>query len=254
MASHKLTQNQEHNEKMHAIEIAEVANEIVRTDESKLGVLLCEGLEESIDKAIYSAVYPYFVIVPSNGCSDIIKIYPRVCKFSESPVFAIIDRDSMSRKKMKTLAGRGIYATKLPFIENIICCPEILKVIARKYDLDYQKIVQRVKSSLTGILVERLRNLNPFDFDIPSGTEILRVNISIVTKAGTVSKLIDLNNVMYTFRNKMIVSEVATALGHSGKEWYYNFIVSELESDSRSELVSIMKKYLPDITVQESEI
>ena len=41
-------------------------------------------------------------------------------------------------------------------------------------------------------------------------------------------KNIDLNNVMYTFRDKMIANEVAQAIGLSGKDAYYKFIEKEL--------------------------
>ncbi len=251
MSNRRLPEEQAHKEKLLAMDIAEKADAIIKSDKTKIGILLCEGLENSIDKALYTVAYPEFVIVPSNGCSDIKKMQPRVCKFSEYPVFAIIDRDSMSKKKVKQLSVRGIFATNLPFIENIICCPEVLKIISRRHNLNYQEIIRNVRTTLTAILVEKLMNLNPFDFDMPQDCEILRVNIDIVTKNGTVSNLIDVNNVMYTFRNKMIVSEVANALGHQGKEWYYKFIMDELANDLDDELVSAMRKYLPEIIVKE---
>ncbi|MBQ9267834.1 MAG: DUF4435 domain-containing protein [Clostridia bacterium] len=251
MCDHLNTEPQGLKEKHLAMDMAEQIANAIENDKTKLGGLLCEGLDSSIDRALYSAVYPNLVVLPSNGCTDVIKMLPRVRKYSEYPVFGIIDRDNRSKQKLKQLAAQGVYATKLPFIENIICCPEVLKVICRKYNMDYGKVIHKVKSSLAAILAEKLSYLNPFNLEIPRESSIRYVRIIIATEGQTVNKNIDLNNIMYTFRDKLIVSEVASAMGRSGKEWYYKFIAKELSGDDKDELTLIMGKYLPVIKITE---
>lgn len=251
MSSSPFPEQPSHKEKLRAIEIAEEVAKVIENDKSKAGSLLCEGLSSSIDVALYSIAYPNLVVVPSNGCSDIIKLLPRVRKFSEYPAFAIIDRDNRSKRKIKQLESQGIYATKLPFIENIICCPEVLKVIAREEGKNYQEIIREVRSALTAILAEKLSYLNPFNVELPRDVEVQSVKITIVSKEREIQKNIDLSNVMYTFRDKMIVSEVADAIGHTSKEWYYNYIAREVKGKNGAELVSIMAKYLPKIKITE---
>lgn len=243
---------QAHSEKMLAIEMAERAAEIIKNDKTKIGILLCEGHQNSIDVSLYSAYYEYFIVIPYNGCTDIKRMIHRVRKYSEYPVFGIIDRDNLSKRKIKELAKIGIYVTKLPFIENIICCPEVLKIITPERGLNYSEVIAKVRTSLTSILAERLTQLNPFDVDIPEDQEILYVNITIATKEKVVSKRIDLNNVMYTFRSKIIVSEVADALGISGRENYYEFIKEQINSKLKHRLMSVMGRYLPEIRVEEN--
>lgn len=252
MTIHRSAGAQAHNEKLMAIEIAEYAANIIENDKSKVGILLCEGLENSIDVALYSVYYENFVVIPYNGCSDVKRMVPRIIKYSEYPVFGIIDRDDLSKRKMKELAKRGIYTTKLPFIENIICCPEVLKLVTPQKGLNYSEVITKVRTSLTSILAERLMQLNPFDVDIPEGQEILYVNITIATKERTVSKRIDLNNVMYTFRSKVIASEVANALGINGREHYYEFIKEQINSELRHKLMVVMGRYLPEIKIEEN--
>ncbi|MBO5180031.1 MAG: hypothetical protein J6B87_06780 [Clostridia bacterium] len=252
MSNHRLSSEQARKEKLLAIEIGEYAANIIENDKSKVGILLCEGLENSIDVALYSAYYEHFVVIPYNGCSDIKRMVPRVRKYSEYPTFGIIDRDERSKRRIKELAKMGIYATKLPFIENIICCPEVLKIVTPQKGLNYSEVIAKVRTSLTAILAERLMQLNPFDVDIPEGQEILYVNITIATKEKTVSKRIDLNNVMYTFRSKVIVSEVANALGINGREHYYEFIKEQINSELKHKLMVVMGRYLPEIKVEEN--
>ena len=251
MADSSFPEQPSHKEKMRAIEIAEVVANTIENDKAKVGSLLCEGLENSIDVAIYSAVYPYFVVIPANGCTDVIKLLPRLRKFSEYPAFAIIDRDNRSKRNRQRLEQQGIYTTRLPFIENIICCPEVLKIIARIESLDYQEVIQKVRSSFISILVEKLSYLNPFYADLPNDTDIKSVRILISSKERTIHKDIDLSNVLYTFRDKMIVSEVANAIGYKSKEWYYNYVATQVVGPYSEKLVSAMARYLPRIKVAE---
>lgn len=244
-------ENRERREKILAIEIAKKCAKIISNDEQKVGILLCEGLESSIDVALYSIVYRKFVVVPSNGCTDVMRMLPRIRKYSEYPVYGIIDRDSRSKATVKSLAKQGVYTTKLPFIENIICCPEVLKVICRSKELDYQSIIRTIRTDLTNVLAERLRYLNPFNVDIPIEQEISCVKITIISKENAVNKTIDLDNVMYTFRDKTIVSRVADAIGIRSKEAYYQFIIVSLNGKLRNKLVSIMSRYLPEIKIEQ---
>lgn len=252
MTIHRSSGAQAHKEKLLAIEMGEYVDNIIKSNPNKLGTLLCEGLENSIDFELYSAYYDYLIVIPYNGCADIKRMVPRIRKFSEYPVFGIIDRDELSKRKIKVLAQNGIYTTKLPFIENIICCPEVLKIVTPKRGLNYSDVIAKVRSSLTSTLAERLMNLNPFDVGLQDGQEILYVDIAIATKERIISKRIDLNNVLYTFRDKVIASEVANALEINGREHYYEFIKEQLNSELRHKLLITMGRYLPEIKIEEN--
>lgn len=238
--------------KMQAKEIASYAAEIIEQDRSKKGILLCEGTQNSMDVYLYSAIYESLVVVPVGGCSDIRKLMPFMRKYSEYKTFGIVDRDNNSKRKIREMQKvNQIYSTKLPFIENIICCPEVLKIITKNSGLSYAEIIKEVRSGLASILVEKLSLLNPFNVDLPYDKEVQFVSITIVAGDNMVQKTIDLSNVMYTFRDKAIVGKVADAMGFHGREAYYSFLKKELSTNKREKLLFAMAKYLPVIVFEE---
>lgn len=231
-----------------ALGIANMAAEVISSNHDKKGILLCEGKEESFDRVLYSAVYPELIVVPSNGCTDIIKLMPFMRKYSEYPTFGIIDRDNCSKRLIRKREREdGIYSTKLPFIENVICCPEVLKILCKIYEKNYSEVLREVRSALAEILADKMNLLNPFNIELPRDEVVQSVSITIVTKSRTVIKNIDLANIMYTFRDKGIVGKVADAMGFRSREKYYNALEEQMNSENGSSLIFAMAKYLPDI-------
>lgn len=231
-----------------ALGIANMAAEVISTDHDKKGILLCEGKEESFDRVLYSAVYPELIVVPSNGCTDIIKLMPFMRKYSEYPTFGIIDRDNCSKRLIRKREREdGIYSTKLPFIENVICCPEVLKILCKIYEKNYTEVLREVRAALAEILADKMNLLNPFNIELPRDEVVQSVSITIVTRTRTVVKNIDLSNIMYTFRDKAIVGKVAYAMGFRSRENYYKALEKQMNNENGSTLILAMAKYLPDI-------
>lgn len=231
-----------------ALGIANMAAEVISANHDKKGILLCEGKEESFDRVLYSAVYPELIVVPSNGCTDIIKLMPFMRKYSEYPTFGIIDRDNCSKRLIrKREREEGIYSTKLPFIENVICCPEVLKVLCKIYEKNYSEVLREVRTALAEILADKMNLLNPFNIELPRDEVVQSISITIVTKSRTVVKNIDLANIMYTFRDKAIVGKVADAMGFRSRENYYKALEKQMNTENGSALIFAMAKYLPDI-------
>lgn len=238
--------------KLHAQELSKIVERTVFLNPYKKAVLLCEGTKDSIDVALYSAVYPEFIVLPEAGCTDIQKFMPFMNKYVRLKTYAIIDRDNHSKKGIKSLKNeKNVFCTKLPFIENIICCPEVLKIVAPLCGKDYAEVLVNVRKSLSNILADKLRLLNPFNVSIPDDEEIQMFTITIVTKNNVIAnKVVDLNNIMYTFRDKGIVVEVAYALGLHNKYYYYEFIKELLKGEHKQRLINIMSKYLPEIKIE----
>ena len=207
-----------------AIERADYVDEVMKSDKNKKAVLLCEGNMGSIDFMVYNEVYSEFVIIPCDGCTDVKKLLPYMKKYCEFEVLGIIDRDNNSKKQIRALAReKDIFCTKLPFIENIICCPEVLRVFAKVRGLDYSLVISSVRKTMSSLLAEKMSLLNPFNVDLPRDEEVQLVCITIVTKNSEIHKNIDLYNIMYTFRDKSIVGNVANALNFKSKEAYLRF-------------------------------
>lgn len=228
--------------------IATTSAEKINADRNKKGILLCEGKETSFDVILYSAVYPELVVVPANGCTDIIKLMPFMRKYSEFPVFGIIDRDNCSKKLIrKREREEQVYSTKLPFIENVICCPEVLKILCEIYGKNYSEVLREVRASLAELLADKMNLLNPFNIELPRDEVVQSVSITIVTKSSKIVKNIDLSNIMYTFRDKAIVGKVADAMGFRSRERYYDALTTQMYGKHGSAIIFAMAKYLPDI-------
>ena len=235
--------------KIQAIELSKKATKIMESDKSKKGVLLCEGEYTSIDYAVYSVIYPKLIVFPIGGCVEIRKLMPFMRKYCPFKTYGIIDRDNHSKREIEDMKeNNNVYCTKLPFIENIICCPEVIEIVAPLKGKFFEDFIEEIQVALASILANKLRHLNPINVYIPEEEEIQVVTITIMTKNGIiVNKLITKQNIMYTFRDKVIVVEVANALGLSNKEAYYKFIAKLLNSRYSKELIKAISKYLPKI-------
>jgi hypothetical protein len=238
--------------KERAIELSEYVDKVISRDKEKKAVLLCEGNFNSIDYMIYKEIYTEFVVIPSDGCTDIRKLMPFMKKYCEYATYGIIDRDNNSKKRIRNLVkDHNIFSTKLPFVENIVCCPEVLKILSRIRGCEYSEVIGMVRKTLASLLTEKLSLLNPFNVDIPKDCEVELVSIMIVTKNSAFQKNIDLVNIMYTFRDKAIVGAVADALGLNSKEAYLKFLSNSLNGEYRDKILSAMAKYLPAILLEE---
>lgn len=218
-----------------------------------VGVLLCEGNENSIDVKLYSKVYPYLVVIPIGGCTDIIKLIRSIRKRNQDKkVFGLIDRDANSKKEIRKLREeKGIYCTKLPFIENIICTPEIIRIFCNYLNLDYEETIKAIKESLLKSWINKLKDAFPMNVSISRDDLIECATISIKKKDGTiVEKAIDESNILYRYRDKTIASIVADALSIKSRVAYYNFVAEMLDESSIShDLLKAVRAYLPMIKV-----
>lgn len=223
---------------------------IFEQDSSKQAVLLCEGNSNSMDFFIYSILYPEFIVTPVGGCTNITRLTIPMRKLLNKGVYGLIDRDNCSKKEIRDLKNEeGIYCTKLPFIENILCCPDLLKIICKEANKDYNQVISYVRSSFANILAKKMSLLNPFNVGLPKDSEVQMISISIVTKNNIVHKKIDLSNVMYTFRNKSIVGLVAYAMDFHGADAYYRFLRTQIEGSDREQILQVISKYLPTIRI-----
>lgn len=224
----------------------------IEKDKSKIGVLLCEGDDYAIDKAVYSAIFPEFIVVPVGGCGDIPKIVSRIRKilaFEEIYVFGIIDRDALSKSETKQLyKSTGIYTTKVPFIENIICSPEILSYVCDEMNADYQTVLDKIQTELLRIIWRKMKETLPINLGINKGETIEYLEFLASTGDKSIEKVVDKENVLYAYRSKRIVSIVANELHMRGRAGYYKKIKQMLLDEKyRGRLVKIMRNFVPVI-------
>lgn len=239
-----------------AKEIAFWAFDEVKKPDRKIGVLLCEGDENSIDKYVYELVFPDLLVVPVGGCSNVTRLIPRVrdlLSLCDMYAFAIVDRDALSKKETKhLLKTKGIYTTKLPFIENIICSPEVLRYVCEKEGLNYEFFVEKVQKELLKILWQKLKEALPINLGIEKNERILYLHIGASTRVKSIEKLVDKASILYSYRDKVITTIVGTHIGLKGKKAYYNYIIDMINDEYyRDSLSRAFANFIPKFEVYE---
>lgn len=218
-----------------------------------VGVLLCEGDENSIDVKLYSKVYPNLLVIPVGGWSDVDKLVKSIRKRNEDKsVFGLIDRDANSKKEIRQYRkDKGIYCTKLPFIENVICSPEVIKIFCRYLNLDYKYTIKLIDEMALQALTHKFREALPVNISISMDDLIESVHISIKTKDGIVlEKMVNEPNILYSYKDKTIANIVAEALGLKGRPSYYEFFADMLEENLvKYDLITVTRAYLPQVEI-----
>lgn len=232
--------------------------EEIEKDNAKIGVLICEGDEYAIDKVVYSAIFPEFIVVPVGGCGDIPKIVARIRRiltYEEIYVFGIIDRDALSKSETKQLyESTGIYTTKVPFIENIICSPEILRYVCDDIGVNYENVLDKIQTELLRIIWRKMKETLPINLGISKEEKIEYLKFLASTGEKSIEKIVDKENVLYAYRSKRIVSVVANELNMRGRAEYYKKIKQMLLDEKyRGRLIKIMRNCLPVIRAYEFE-
>ena len=216
----------------------------------KLGVLICEGDKNSIDFAVYSLVFPDLIVIPVGGCSTVMRMLKQLrAKLSPFGVYAfgIIDRDALSKKEIKKLyQSRGVNTTKLPFIENIICSPEVLKFVCKYKQLEYEPFLKTVEEELVKILWQRLKETLPINIAVEKSEKIEYLFFGAFTKKQEIVKEVSAKNILYSYRDKIITAIVGSHLGIRGKRAYYMMISEMIENEEyKDDLAKIFAMFIP---------
>lgn len=215
------------------------------------GILLCEGEGNSLDAKLYSKVYPFLLVIPVGGWTDVTKLLKSIRKRNEGKmVYGLIDRDSNSKRKIKELRViEGVYCTKLPFIENIICTPEIIKILCKHLGIDYRKTIKSINQILLSAIASKIKDSFPVNVGLSKDELVESVSVSIRKENGTIiEKTVNASSCLYAYRDKSIANLVASGLCINGRQEYYNFIGKLLDDVSvATDIVKVAKSYLPVI-------
>lgn len=224
-------------------------NEVEKED-PKLGVLLCEGTDTSVDKDVYEVVFPDLLVVPVGGCTNVTRyLTPLRRRLAIHGMYAygIIDRDALSKSEVKKLFDiNGVYTTKLPFIENLICTPEILKYVCMYKGRDYETVLNQVQEELLKTLWKKLKEALPINLGIEKNERIISLSIGASTKKKSINKDVEAGNILYSYRDKVITSIIGSHIGIKGKKEYYQMIRDMLAKPKyREEMAKAFARFVP---------
>ncbi len=231
--------------------IAQMLEVFEATPDKYKGVMLCEGTETSVDCKLYQAVYPLLLVVPVGGWSDVKRLHAIIKRKLKNcfPIYGMIDRDSRSKSEIKKLRTTGIYCTKLPFIENIISCPEIVSIFAEEKGFNPEESVSTIQKNLMHILSQKLRNALPINIPVGEDEPLPSITIKIKKSNGMIlEKTVDESNIMYAYRDKAVANQVADVLRITGRKNYYQYFMKCLDDEILGpKLLRCAAKFLPII-------
>ena len=101
---------------------------------SRRPILFVEGVENSLDQAIYRCCYPDWTVIPRKSCKDVIH---SVVTMRHNPEFAwitcsgIVDADHRPAEEIAYLNDHDISVLPVSEIENIILLPSVSRAIAK---------------------------------------------------------------------------------------------------------------------------
>ena len=96
-------------------------------------ILFVEGTESSLDKSLYSIVFPMVSVIPKGSCGEVERAVEgaRAAEtFHWLRVFGIVDGDGYSPEQIEKKRERGIYALPVYSVEAIYFHPEIISRVA----------------------------------------------------------------------------------------------------------------------------
>ncbi len=100
---------------------------------SRRPILFVEGVENSLDQAIYRCCYPDWTVVPRKSCKDVIHSVVTMrhnSEFTRITCSGIVDADHRPAGEIAYLKNRDISVLPVAEIENIILLPPVSRAIA----------------------------------------------------------------------------------------------------------------------------
>ena len=117
---------------------------------NRQNVLLVEGTQtRSIDKKLYSKLYPEYNVISMESCNAVIqavKTYGQTGQLHYMKVKGIVDRDRRSDSEVEKLRSQNIFVPKVAEVESLFLLPEVIEAVAQKQDQEHpEEIIRKVK-------------------------------------------------------------------------------------------------------------
>ena len=98
-------------------------------------IVFVEGIESSLDKLLYSIIFPMVSVIPKGSCHDVERavVGGRAGeRFHWLRAFGIVDGDGYTSEQMQEKLERGIYALPFYSVEAIYFHPKVVRRIATR--------------------------------------------------------------------------------------------------------------------------
>ncbi len=130
-------------------------------------ILFVEGTERSLDKPLYSLVFPNVSVIAKGSCRDIERAVSSIRDADELhwlDAFGLVDNDRRPQSEIDRLRQSGIYATQVFSVEGVYYHPEIQRRVAERHASttghDARKCIAEATSAAIAAITPHLQRLS----------------------------------------------------------------------------------------------
>ena len=246
-------------------------------------ILFVEGTEHSLDKSLYSLIFPMVSVIPKGSCGDVEHAVEGVRgaeSFHWIHAFGIIDGDGVQPEQVQRKRNKGVYVLPLYSIESIYYHPIVIARVAARLATSitggdaHRMAAEAIKAAvgamrgdtkrLTEKVVKRLIR-NSMIEQVPSGDVLLSgENITLQNEAKTAlaTRINELDNAVLncdweailklcSVRETGSLEVISRSLGFSKRRAYEDSVRHLLHTDERA--VDLVRDLFGDLFDRLSE-
>ncbi|TRZ78477.1 DUF4435 domain-containing protein [bacterium] len=236
---------------------------------SRKSILFVEGDKGSLDVQMYQSFYGNFTIIPRESCEKVIESVKGLRNNADlhgKKVFGLIDRDFRPEEQISSLEKNNVFCLGLNKVENLFLIPEIIELVCEyllksgKKDEIIAEIkkhyIEKKDSIKFKAIKYRIQCLINKKFSIinnDKGYQSFKTSIfSEMDQEFSNVVLLEGDDIMeilreYPYKGLVKLVQDKLDLTNNGyRDLVLNFIVFE----KRKEILDILKKYLPDISLK----
>ncbi|MFZ2706554.1 MAG: DUF4435 domain-containing protein [Minisyncoccia bacterium] len=234
---------------------------------SRNPILFVEGDKGSLDQQLYQSYFEHLTVIPRGSCEKVIEAVKGLNDnkaLHNNSAFGLIDRDYKTDAEIAKLKEKSIFTTTTKHIENLFLLPEIIEMVSEhlsqkeKKDPIISDIVSEYKARLVDInfSIKKARLLSYLsktagEIKDDASLNIFKDNLpaSIDTFIGTITPVVettDILEILKLYPHKGLVSKAQSQLSIK-ENLYQNLVIDFLTSKKRTEMITILKNYLPEI-------
>ncbi len=244
-----------------------IDNELVRDIlGSRRKLLFIEGTEQSMDKPLYSLLFPNVSVIAKEGCRDVEHSVSGIRHAEELhwvKAFGIVDGDGRAARDVQNLKEKGIYALTVFSVESIYYHPDVQRKVAERHasvtgedastrlehaktgaiaavNAHSQRLSERVaEKAVRAAFLQRLPNRNDIAASGPINV-LIDVAAAVQQEKSHLQRLLQARDLVavtarYPIRETSALIEVARKLGFQNREQYES-AVRKLFMDDRAAL------------------
>lgn len=228
-------------------------------------ILFVEGAEQSLDKPLYSLVFPNVSIIPKASSRDVESVVAGIRASTTLhwvSAFGLVDNDRRTQEDIDRMKGNGVYALPVFSVESIYYHPEVQRRVVERHatvtGADPSTLLTEANAVALEAIKAKTQHLSERSVEHTIREEIFRqrpgrpeiraktpINISIdvsqrvdaerdrlqgLIEAGDLWEIIS----KYPVRETSALSDISRKLGFQNRDQYENAVLKLLVDDEET--------------------